>query len=493
MTGQILGVSIYFGAALGLALALSLGLGLLLHLGTRIRNEPLPLIFFGIAIAFMAVPIATGRLITDGLMMSDVALEQFRSFFWVTRLITLGVLALCIERCLRFILRREWTSTHSWGLFWAFVVFGLSNQVLNAIFGAHPSFDHKALYAFILYFSFFLVAQSQPERCMHFARLTLLFFFVAGALTTVIMPVTVIEKGYTGGLPGLSFRYHGLSTHANTMGPLAIAFMLCLWRFPFTSRWLNFFSWFLVLISLILSQSKTSIAIAGLLGLFLVFYRYRTRLMQSYHGRHSGLMLGMTACACFSLSAIILATWISAESGERMVTQIDLATQGNLTSLTGRTTIWYLAWQEFLASPIFGYGPSIWGPAYRLSVGFWAATTAHNQLLQSLSSAGLVGAFGFIFYASVLSVYALRAAPRTDGISIALVSLMLIRSFTEVPFASTSSLQPEFFVHLLALIACVGFLPAKQVKPMRKLVEPAIPRGSARSYAYGNRMQNTLR
>lgn len=491
MTGQIFDVSIYFAAALALALAISLGLGLLLHFGTRIRNEPLPLIFVGIAIAFMAAPLATGRVITDGLTMSEAALEQFRSFFWVTRLITLGVLALCIERCLRFVLHREWASTHSWGLFWAFVVFGLSNQILNAIFGAHPSFDHKSLYAFLLYFSFFLVAQRDPERCLRYARSTLLFFFVCSAVAAVIMPSTVIEKGYSGWLPGLSFRYHGLATHANTMGPLAVAFILCLWRFPFTSRWLNASSWFLVLTSLLLSQSKTTIGITALIGLFLIFYRYRARLGQLHPGRHSPLMLGMISFACFSLSAIILGMWVSADSAERIVSQIDAATRGNLTSLTGRTTIWHLAWQEFLANPVFGYGPSIWGPAYRLSVGFWAATTAHNQLLHSLSSAGFVGGFGLIFYASVLAVYALRAAPRSGGISIALVVLMFVRSFTEAPFTSTSSLQPEFFVHLLLLTVCVGFLPERQIRQAASKAEPTVARARRSSYAALNTVRKT--
>ena len=135
MMEQALGYSIFIGMALALAAVCVLGLGLTLHLGTRIRKEPLPLIFLAILTATMVMPIATGRLITDGLVMSEAAADHITSSFWITRVITLACLALCAERLLRFVIRREWTIIRGWGLFWAFVAFAFSNQILNAIFG----------------------------------------------------------------------------------------------------------------------------------------------------------------------------------------------------------------------------------------------------------------------------------------------------------------------------------------------------------------------
>ena len=52
---------------LALAAASTLGLGLMLHAGTRVRKEPLPLLFVGIVAAIMALPIATGRFISAGM------------------------------------------------------------------------------------------------------------------------------------------------------------------------------------------------------------------------------------------------------------------------------------------------------------------------------------------------------------------------------------------------------------------------------------------
>ena len=81
MTQQILGLSFYIGIALALAVACILALGLMLHAGTRIHKEPLPLLFFGIIVAIMVMPIAIGRLITDGLAMSEASLETCKLIF----------------------------------------------------------------------------------------------------------------------------------------------------------------------------------------------------------------------------------------------------------------------------------------------------------------------------------------------------------------------------------------------------------------------------
>lgn len=474
MIEQIFGFSIYFGIALALAVVFTLGLGLLLHTGTRIRKEPLPLLFFAIVAAIMAPPIATGRFISSGMGVSEASFEDIGSSFWINRLITLAVLMLCTERILRFISRREWTKIHSWGLFWAFMVFGLSNEILNGIFGANPSLNHRALYGFLIYFSVFLIAQDHAERCFRFARAALLFFFFCSAIAAVLMPTLVMDKGYTGGL-GIPIRYYGLATHANTLGPLAVGFMICLWRFPFESRLVNLLSWFLALSSLILSQSKTTIAAALAIGLFLIIYRYRVRLVESFPGGRSGLFIGIIACVCFSLTGVISSAWLGADLVERLINQLDMSRGGQITSLTGRTRIWVVAWDEFVANPLFGYGPSIWGDSYRFMIGLKAATSAHNQVLQSLSSAGLLGLAGLLFYASILVIYAFRAAPSSGGISIALIGLMFLRGFLEAPFTSSDALTSDFFVHLLAMIACIGFLSPEQLKPTSKAYDRMAP------------------
>ncbi|SFU45838.1 O-antigen ligase family protein [Nitrosospira multiformis] len=461
MTAQIVWGSVYLTTALTLALTCVVALGFLLHLGSSVRRELLPLTLLAILVATMVAPLVTGRVIDRGALTTGDVAENVYSSFWVTRLITLGVLALCVERILRFLIRHEWTSIRGWGLFWAFVVFVLSNQIANAIFGSHPSFDHKYLYAFPVYFCFFLVAQTQAEACLHLARNSLLLFFMCSALAAVVMPQAVIETGYSGFLPGISIRYHGLGTHANGIGPLAVALLICLWHFPYHSCKLNRFSWFLVLISLLLSQSKTSIITAGVVGVLLALYKYGGRNNSS---QRSSLYIAIAGCACFLLAGAIAIAWLGIETGQKFINQLNVADASSAASLTGRTWIWLLSWQEFVASPIFGYGPSIWGPDYRESAGLLIAPHAHNQFVQSLSSGGLVGALGLSFYTVTLTMYAIRAAKRSKGMSLAFVALMLIRSLTETPFNSLSVIQLEFFVQLLAMVACIGFLPDSRTR-----------------------------
>jgi hypothetical protein len=59
---------------------------------------------------------------------------------------------------------------------------------------------------------------------------------------------------------------------------------------------------------------------------------------------------------------------------------------------------------------------------------------------------------------------------------------MLFRSFTEAPFVSSNTITTEFFTHLLVLVACVGFLPARQAQPAVKTFVPRASGGYA-SYA----------
>ena len=66
---------------------------------------------------------------------------------------------------------------------------------------------------------------------------------------------------------------------------------------------------------------------------------------------------------------------------------------------------------------------------------------------------------------SRLSFMPFGLPPFLTGSLLHLIGLMLFRSFTEAPFIATGIIQTEFFIHLLALVACVGFLPARQSQP----------------------------
>lgn len=464
MVVYVLAYGPYIALAFGLALAVVFSGAIAAHFGRLVRNEPAPWVFVAIVAAIMVAPIGMQRVLSAGLAGFDASIEDVGNTFWVSRIATLVVVALCAERLLRFFMLRERRpALAGWPLFWAFCAFALSSQLLNGMLGANRDFDHKWLYAFLAYFAFFVVAQQQPERCFAFARSALLLFLVGSAAVAPIWPSMVIEFGYVGALPGFSVRYYGLATHANTMGPLTLALMVVLWRYPFGNRWLNRFAWTMAAGSLVLSQSKTSLAIGAGLWLYLAAYNYRARLSGEAATRFSIMLWCLAFLAAAVLAGGILAgvSYFDWADGK-----LDTVAGSQWASLSGRTHIWELAWKEFTAHPVFGYGPSIWDPIYRFQAGMPFATHAHNQLLQSLSAGGLVAGGTLIFYVLMLVRYALRAARMTGGVSVALVTIMLVRSLTEVPFSTAGVMGTEFFVHLLALTAClVGLRHAASVAP----------------------------
>ena len=102
-----------------------------------------------------------------------------------------------------------------------------------------------------------------------------------------------------------------------------------------------------------------------------------------------------------------------------------------------------------MRNPLFGYGISMWNDSYRMQIGMDHAVSAHNQFLQTLSVAGTMGLIGLVVYLGVLVRYAIRAARRSQGLSVALLILVLLRCVTETPLQLESFLSGAFVTQLL--------------------------------------------
>ena len=142
-------------------------------------------------------------------------------------------------------------------------------------------------------------------------------------------------------------------------------------------------------------------------------------------------------------------------------------TAGKLTlNLSGRDRIWVVALDAWQESPVFGYGPTIWGPEFRQSIGMNFAFSAHNQFLQSLSSAGALGIFGLLIYLVTLLTYALRFAKSTGGLSLSLGVFLLLRSLTETPLVTETIFNGDFLIHILVF----SFLIRQSMRANERLV-----------------------
>jgi O-antigen ligase len=122
-----------------------------------------------------------------------------------------------------------------------------------------------------------------------------------------------------------------------------------------------------------------------------------------------------------------------------------------LMSLTGRDRIWAVALEEWRQDPLFGYGMPLFDEAHRAAVRMGAATHAHNQFVDSLARAGLVGLVGAVAYLLVLVAAAWRVATPSRGLSLGLLVILLAFAITEVPLSLTGIGLANFY-HMVLLV-----------------------------------------
>jgi O-antigen ligase len=130
-----------------------------------------------------------------------------------------------------------------------------------------------------------------------------------------------------------------------------------------------------------------------------------------------------------------------------------------LDTLTGRTEIWRVTLNTWRESPFFGYGPHLWDEAFRMKAGaqFMHVGMAHNQYVQSLGEAGLIGLACLLGTLFLWIRYAMKHATRTRWISLGLVSIPFFCAVTEAPFRSYF-LGEDFFT-LICLFAIMLQFP----------------------------------
>jgi O-antigen ligase len=123
--------------------------------------------------------------------------------------------------------------------------------------------------------------------------------------------------------------------------------------------------------------------------------------------------------------------------------------QINKTGLTGRDDIWAVAWQVFLRNPVIGAGQGGLREAVLTNgIGSYGAQ-AHNQLLDTLAKAGLVGTVLLLSFFVRSLRRARHLAHQRSGVALALLAGLAVRSLFESP------IDGGFAVLLLvALLAC---------------------------------------
>jgi O-antigen ligase len=424
--------TLYISAALALSAAAVLALGTAMEFEQRWRRLMVPALYLLILINSCLAPLLSGRDIfsPDGLARPSGAGK------WFTRMVIVSTLTICAARMLAAAFSRENRGTRGGVLFVAFCVYFLTSAVLTSALGTHPEFKHDQYYVPFLFAAVYASRAQDPELALRFAKVGLFIFLLASCLVSLVAPELTIEPNYHSWIPGVTFRFWGLETHANSMGPLALVYLLVALHQPFERRWLQRLGLILGVGVLLLAQSKTTWTAAAITVPLLLVVRSGAWSAAAFSLLSLGGAIGV-------LMLLLPALGVSLEG-------LSETQQGYEASrFTGRDVIWDLAAQEWMRNPLFGYGITMWNDAYRMQIGMDHAVSAHNQFLQTLSVAGTVGLVGLVVYLGTLVRYAIRAARPSRGLSIAILVLVLLRCVTETPLSLDSFLSGAFVTQLL--------------------------------------------
>ncbi|GIV00133.1 MAG: hypothetical protein KatS3mg014_1748 [Actinomycetota bacterium] len=136
-------------------------------------------------------------------------------------------------------------------------------------------------------------------------------------------------------------------------------------------------------------------------------------------------------------------------------------------TLTGRTEIWRATLDVWRENPLFGYGPRLWDVdmSFRfLPTLGWAPAQAHNQVVQTLGEAGLIGLAGLAVYVVVLLRWGVRLRSRSNGSSLLLVMVLLFRSLAD-RWYSAGATDGNLFVHFVVFAALLLWVRSRAPLP----------------------------
>ncbi len=479
--GQFFGYSIYIVGAFLFAISLIVSLGLMLHAGQAIRREPLAWIFVLILIPIAVEPLVSGRNLSGLGSAFEGEIEAYGSWQIVARVANALAFALASERIVRQVFSRQVDAISGWSLYMAFMIFVVVNGITNGLWGSVPQLSLQPISMIVVSLAIIMIAPRHSERLVRFAKSAILWVLVLSVLVAAVKPGIVLQRGYSDGY--LPIRFWGLGTHANTLSPLIVCMLCCVWHQPFNKKWLTWLAWGLGSASLLLTQSKTAIAAATVVVAILAFYRYKYLLVTLGHSMASRTALRVFLGLVILASATILVLQLSLDLSKLYDKLLGTRFGGQIATFSSRDLIWKIAYEAWIANPWFGYGPLIFEPKFRLMIGLSQAFHAHNQFMQSLSAAGITGVLGLAAFAMLLGIYGWRAAPSSNGLSLALVSFIVMRSVTEVPLSIKGAINGEFLFLLVTLVVCVAHQPLVAYRAVKMVRSRIVPYHPARTLA----------
>ena len=351
--------------------------------------------------------------------------------------------------------------------------FHVGTILIQAFGSAHPGFGYQSLYVPIVLLAVYYQRITDLARIVDVAKLGVLALMSASLVVISVKPDFVLHRPDVGVIPGIDFRLFGLTPHANALGPVALIGLILEAWYPSGSLPMRLLQFLMSAVVLVLAQSKTA-WVAGLVILLVVTVPLGLRpAAGAAQPRASFARAVGTVVACIGV-LIVLAVGLAQLD---VVGYLDHTAQ--IETLTGRTQIWDITLQAWHESYLFGYGREIWGAERMLKFRLFHVGQAHNQFVQSLGEAGLMGLGLLLGYLGVLMHAALSRFARSRGLVLSLVVLVFARCVTEAPLRVDGVQSwPTFTSVLLILFAC-HFLRGGTVVA-RAVERPAVPAAGAR-------------
>ena len=471
---------LFTGGGVAAALVFAVLLGLAVHLARRREAGFVayigPMILLGSGVATLLSGRNLDALYVEGTGGGIGGMHP--AALWIFRLTSVVLVLATLERMVSAALRKDQPWRVPLVLLSVFVFYWVCAVLLPALLGATPGFSQEYLYAAMLGCGLICMAPGDGPLVMRRLRDAALVFAVVSWLLVPIWPTLVFEFSYSQGLvPGVP-RFAGIAVHAISLALIVLLGSLCLWRWPYQTRWVNRMAWALFAVTMVAAQSKTIWLAALVVAAPILHVRHaRNALQQVFDPKHrtrnmaigiatASLMLGLGAAASFGEMGARLGKFLDSDSGARLMT------------FTGRDRIWAAALSEWERYPLAGYGPSLFDAAYRASIGMPWASHGHNQLIDTLARSGTVGALGLVLFVLVLTAYAWRTARATQGLSVAFWLLLMLRAVSEVPL-DLFSYGPETLVWVLALTAVMGAQDEDVTQPQPEMASVSVDQSPA--------------
>lgn len=389
------------------------------------RLAAMLLIITGLASA--PLQLISGRQNVDEAMrMYGNVLQYSAHFTWLSRLLNGVIAILLILLIKRVISTRSHITIGARNISAALGVFLVCNYGLGSLFGLYPGLPNPYLLLGVIALILLSLTQALPPQ-----KLIDIFRYVASSMVigSLLVSIFVPKFSYMADFSNLSAaigskRLIGLFSHPSQLGLYALMLFAIELRLG-AKGWLRLVNLFVCPVVLVLSVSKTAIALATIL----LFWHF---------AKNAKLY-------AFMMTFFLIETFVYV----LMTPNVLLIFSGNknIRTLTGRTSLWNSIIDSFVANPFFGNGPAFFSGNFHLGYAH-----AHNIILQSVSDGGLFGLIGLIGYIFALVSIALKNKSASRSLSIALVLLLLAFSMTEPAMRVDSFLSGLYFINAFVIL-----------------------------------------